>query len=184
MAKKKGRKKAGGLSGAEAQERKRERLEARRAAKAAALERQRRAETRQKIISRLAMLTILGGLIWFFFLRPEPAPESIEGHPIGSFSTSGLQQHTGATVDYPTSPPVSGEHNPTPAECGVHGTPIQNEMQVHSLEHGGVGIQYRPDAVTPADIAALEAIVGNFDSHVFSAPYPDMEPAIAVTSWG
>jgi hypothetical protein len=46
-----------------------------------------------------------------------------------------------------------------------------------------VGLLYTPE-VSEDDIAQIESIVRDFETHVFSAPYPAMETPIAVVSWG
>jgi hypothetical protein len=86
------------------------------------------------------------------------------------------QQHVpqGTIVQYNSNPPTSGRHYPVitgvvPAPTGVHTTPIQNEIQVHNLEHGHIGIQYS-DALASSIRDALEAFTRNHDTFVFMAP--------------
>lgn len=141
----------------------------------------RRKMQRERFIRLVSIFAIVGLVFWFIFLRGQ-APTEINGNAIETMSVTGLNQHTRETVSYETSPPVSGRHAPNTVPCGIHGSPIQNEVQVHMLEHGAVGVQYQPTVET-ADIRRIEAIVQDQDSHVFSAPYPEMETPIAVTSW-
>lgn len=181
MAKKKKRR-AGRGSGAELEQRKRERLEARREAKAAAEAARRRKEQRERLFRRAGLIAALAAVVWFLFLRGG-TPSEIDGHTLEKFSTAGANQHVEGQVDYESTPPVSGAHAAQPAACGTYAEQIPNESQVHTLEHGAVGIQYEPD-LDPATIAEIEAIVRDFDSHVFSGPYPGMETPITVTAWG
>jgi hypothetical protein len=171
--------------GIEAQERRRERLDARRQARAEALAAQAKAERRRRLL-RAALVGLLGAAIgWFVLVQmaPEPTPDAIAGHAIEDFDESGVNEHVGGAVDYESTPPTHGPHAATPAPCGVHSEPIPNESMVHSLEHGAVGLLYEP-TVAVDDIRALEEIVGSHDGRVFSAPYPGMPTPIAVTSWG
>lgn len=179
MAKK--RKKRARPTGEDPQELRQKRLEARRQAKAEALAAQRKRQRRETLVRLVTMLVLAGLVFWFIFLR-DRAPSEINGNAIETMSVRGVGDHTRDTVAYETTPPVSGAHAPTSPPCGKHGAPIEDELQVHMLEHGAVGIQYRPD-VAIEDIRKIEEIVDDFGSYVFSAPYLEMETPIAVTSW-
>jgi hypothetical protein len=169
----------------QAHDRKQERLDARRRAKAEALEARRKAERRRRIVRIGVMSLLAAGAAWLVLVQTQPpaTPDSIRGHTVRKLGESGENEHVSGTVDYESSPPVSGPHASQPAPCGVHSQPIPNENQVHSLEHGAVGIQYQPD-LDADDIAAIERIARRFESGVFSAPYPDMDSPLAVSSWG
>jgi hypothetical protein len=88
----------------------------------------------------------------------------------------------GQTATYNTTPPSSGNHYASPAGVGGYTEPIKNETQVHNLEHGHVMIQYR--GITNAQIDELATLIQKDATKVLFAPYPDMEPALAFTSWG
>lgn len=175
---------SGGAQGVDANERKRERLEARRAAKAEAVARARARQRRETLVRWLIVAGLVAVGVWFFFIRTL-GPDEFNGHPVEEFSLAGVQQHLapGETTTYPTKPPVSGEHAGQPAGCGTYAEQIADEVQVHTLEHGAVGVQYAPD-LDPEQIERIEAIVSDYDTHTFSAPYEGMESPIAVTSWG
>jgi hypothetical protein len=167
----------------EAHERRQARLEARREARARELEARARAARRQRLVRFALLGLVAGAFAWFFLLQTQPeGPTSIGGHAIQRFPETGVNEHVTGTVDYDSSPPTHGPHGAVVA-CGVHGEPIPNENQVHLLEHGAVGIQYQPD-LDPGDVAAIEDIVRDYDSRVFSAPYPEMGSEITLTSWG
>jgi len=55
---------------------------------------------------------------------------------------------------------------------------------VHNLEDGGVVVQYSCPEGCEDLVAQLSAIVSRYDGGVILAPYPDMEPRIALTAWG
>ena len=97
-----------------------------------------------------------------------------------------LHVDLGDVVDYDTSPPNSGPHYGfTTASWGISQNPIQNEVQVHNLEHGDVIVQYN---TTDTDlIDQLEALISgrsNYPSCYIVAPYPFMDRTIALTAWG
>jgi len=168
--------------GIDPNEKRRERLEAKRLAKAEAAEAKRKREARERLIRRVAVLALLGALVYFLFIRPA-APNEINGHPINDFSTAGFNLHTTSPVSYQDSPPVSGEHADRSGPCGVFAEPMANETMVHNLEHGAIGLLYAPDA-DPEDIKTVESIVGDYDHSVFSMPYEgQMEAPIVITAW-
>ena len=168
--------------GVDPNEKRRERLEAKRVAKAQAAEAKRKREARERLIRRVAVLALLGAAVYFLFIRPA-APNEINGNPINDFSTAGANQHTSSPVNYQDSPPVSGEHAPQSGVCGVFAEPVPNETMVHNLEHGAVGLLYAPDA-DPEDIETLESIVGDYDHSVFSMPYEgQLDAPIVIAAW-
>lgn len=79
---------------------------------------------------------------------------------------------------YPTVPPASGPHDPSPMSAGIYGSPPDVYRTIHSLEHGGVIIWYAPGATgkalddllafygqpqSDADIGQAKIIVAPFD---------------------
>ena len=172
-------------SSADAHQRKQERLEARRAERAAALEAQHKAEQRSRYLRYAVIAALVAVAVWFVFLRGG-VPTDIRGNRVQQFSTAGLQVHTSSVdevVEYETTPPVSGRHAGTPAPCGTYATQVDNEAQVHSLEHGAIGIQFSPD-LNPEEIRTIESMVADYENGVFSGPYEGMDSPIVVSSWG
>ncbi len=92
------------------------------------------------------------------------------------------QQHVaiGTIVKYNSNPPTSGSHYPVttgtvPAPTGVHTSPIQNEIQVHNLEHGHIGIQYTAALSTDIRDALVrgDRPAGAKDVPVYPSDTPD-----------
>ena len=168
-------------------DRRRERLDARREAKAKALIQQRRRQKQARIVRTIAIVGALAGIVWFLFLRGG-VPDEIAGNEVNDYdlylseSRAGTL-HRGDPVSTESVPPVSGPHDPGPANCGTYAAQIPDPNMVHTLEHGGVGIAFSPDT-PPEDIAAIETLVQSYDSHVFSEPYERMDSQITVLAWG
>jgi uncharacterized membrane protein YgcG len=184
VAKKKSRKKSR-PPGYDPNEARRQRLEARRKAREEELRRKARAQSREKWIRRGVLILLFVVAIWFVFLRTT-RPNAIAGHDLDLFSETVPQpSHVSGTVNYEMTPPVIGQHSSSVIPCGTYAQTPPNEQFVHALEHGTVGILYNPAEVPAEDIASIEELVREYDSHVLSAPYPNMEQSpIAVTSWG
>jgi hypothetical protein len=89
---------------------------------------------------------------------------------------------------YNSNPPTSGPHYPTLAPYGISDKAIQDEYQVHNLEHGAVLIQYRPgiDASVISDMNKFVSDLRKDQKYckLMLAPYPGLDQAIAITSWG
>jgi hypothetical protein len=104
------------------------------------------------------------------------------GCTLRSFPSEG-RTHTTGPVTYKTKPPTSGPHNPVPAPDGeyANGAPPQ-ERYVHTLEHGRIELQYRPDA-SPAAHAGLKAVFEEDTDRMLLFPNPDMPYEVAATAW-
>jgi hypothetical protein len=91
--------------------------------------------------------------------------------------------HTDAPVSYPQIPPVGGAHNPVWVPCGYYDMPLQNEMGVHSLEHGAIWITYRPD-VPQSDVDRL-ATLAKSQKDILVSPWDSTLPTpVVATAWG
>jgi hypothetical protein len=95
---------------------------------------------------------------------------------------AGVINGTVAAPEYNSVPPTSGTHTPAWAQCGIYRQLIPDAVQVHSLEHGAVIIQYTP-GWDPADIEALESFARDKASHIIVAPYEGLATPIVLTAW-
>ncbi len=91
-------------------------------------------------------------------------------------------EHTEGPVDYPSAPPLGGDHFPVWVNCGFYDQPIPDESAVHSLEHGAVWVTYRPDPGTAVQ-SRLQDLAAT-DGHVLVSPYPELRSPFVITAWG
>lgn len=89
--------------------------------------------------------------------------------------------HTLEPVTYAQNPPVGGNHHPEWLACRVYTAPVRNENAVHALEHGAIWIAYDP-GLDEGDIDDLEGFGRRRE--VIVSPYPGMDSAVSVSSWG
>jgi hypothetical protein len=103
---------------------------------------------------------------------------------------SGVGQHLsqGQTTVYPSYPPTSGIHAPSPTNWGVHTEPVPDEVAVHNLEHGGVVVSH--NNISADDLAKLTALLTTYPKDQYNSvkllirPY-DKVPAgtFTLTAW-
>jgi hypothetical protein len=98
----------------------------------------------------------------------------------------GHEDRTFTAADYKTNPPTSGTHFPSAAQDGIYeaGNPPALGESTHSLEHGRINVQYKPDT-DPKVVDQLEAFVaenGGYHMLLFENT-TEMEPQIAATAW-
>ncbi|HLS76578.1 MAG TPA: DUF3105 domain-containing protein [Nocardia sp.] len=110
----------------------------------------------------------------------------IEGIVTVDYSkTTGKHVKPTERVGYDRTPPFGGSHDSEWADCTgtVYSKPMRNENAVHSLEHGAVWIAYNPDKV---DNAAVDTLKGKVEgkAYTFMSPYPDLDAAVSLQSWG
>jgi uncharacterized protein DUF3105 len=174
----------------------------REATKAARFEAEQRAQKQRRMrflyvgIGAAAFVALIVGIVLFSGTKPvnvaalNNAAKSAGCGSIQTFPNQG-QTHVaqGTIVQYNSNPPTSGSHyqvvaGVVPAPTGVHTAPIQNEIQVHNLEHGHIGIQYAA-ALPTTVVNALETFARNHDTYVFMAPRPDLPAGVqlAFSRW-
>lgn len=93
-------------------------------------------------------------------------------------------KHQEGVIDYPQSPPVGGNHNPTWVACDQksYDSPVQTEKAVHAMEHGAVWITYA-STLEKAKIDTLKEKVKS-SAATFLTPYPEQKAPIMLSAWG
>ena len=72
---------------------------------------------------------------------------------------------------------------PAPARWGVYDTPLPDEVLIHNLEHGGIGLHYDcPDGCDEL-VQQLEDFLPRNKSQFILSPYSGMETRLAITAW-
>jgi hypothetical protein len=94
------------------------------------------------------------------------------------------RNHVTKDVQYPTEPPVGGDHNQVWTNCNgdVYTKAINNVNAVHSLEHGAVWVTYNAKA-DKADVDALAAKVKK-TPYTLMSPVEGQQDPIMLSAWG
>ena len=92
-------------------------------------------------------------------------------------------QHKEGPLPYEQVPPVGGAHNPRWLACDVYAAPVPAEFAVHSMEHGGIWVTYRPD-VPPAEVQKLAALRALDPEYVLVSPFEGLPAPVVASSWG
>jgi len=152
------------------------------------------------VIAFLLIASLFAGSLPFDFSGDSSPPVDQQGESIGikqegvKGGVEGLHFEPGEVLptDYTSQPATSGYHysginldipeKQSPVAWRVYNTPISDEVLVHNLEHGGVGVHYNCPEGCPELIQSLVEIVGTRQK-VLVSPYSDMENKIALTAW-
>jgi hypothetical protein len=79
-------------------------------------------------------------------------------------------------------PPVGGDHDPVPQNCGIYTQPVATANAVHSMEHGAVWITYLPD-ISAAQLDALTGLATD-EPYALLSPFPDQASPVVLSAWG
>lgn len=110
--------------------------------------------------------------------KPQPLPENPpEGVKLYPATSTEIKR---GDIDYDRDPPTNGPHSPIWQNCGFYTEPIENEIAVHSMDHGVVWISYRPNL--PEDQIDELRSYANEDYTIIS-PYPDLPAPVVATAW-
>ena len=137
-------------------------------------------ERRSRIVlitSVATVILLIAGIVGFTVWRDVSNRPSLDA--VQTFEVT--RDHTTEAVTYAQSPPVGGDHNPSWLNCGVYDEPVQDELAVHSLEHGAVWVTYRPDL--PADqVQALDDALP--DTYIVLSPREGLPSPVVASAWG
>jgi hypothetical protein len=162
-----------------------ERIAAARAAEARANRRRRLISTSAAVI---AVVLVIGGMVYIGMNHKKKS--GLFTGDIAGVQTFAVpsRNHTTATVNYPQTPPVGGDHDPHWLTCGVYDQPVRSENAVHDLEHGAVWITYRPDLpasqVDKIKALALSEPATLGSRYVTVSPYPGLPSPVVASAWG
>ena len=93
--------------------------------------------------------------------------------------------HTEEPIDWGTTPPVGGPHDPCWGDWDVYASALDPRHWVHNLEHGGIVYLYDcPDGCAD-DVATLTALhAANPAGTVLVTPYEGLGSRFAAVAWG
>jgi hypothetical protein len=146
--------------------------------------RARRKDQRQRRTLKVIALTggaliVIAALIVWGIVRAANWP----GEAVPDMGNLHIEAGTESPVAYNSTPPTSGPHYGNLARWGVHTEPLPDELVVHNLEDGGVGIWYDCPDGCPELVSQLESVAERYHEGVLLAPYPGMGTRIALTAW-
>ena len=152
---------------------------------------------RRKRFIRIGLFTVVGVVAFFLIISlfAGSLPISIGG---GAPSGPGIQMrdqgddHVAPGQDHPlynSVPATSGWHYAqplAPARWGVHNDVLEDEVLLHNLEHGGIGVNYDCPEGCDELVAELTKVVERAvdrGGKVIMSPYSGLESKIALTAW-
>jgi len=126
-------------------------------------------------------------------VNPNDTQYDVAGQTIGTHQQDLGNEHvpSGQRVTYPSLPPTSGQHWPSPqapAPWGIKTAVLPFEVTTHNLEHGGIVILYSSDLVS-GDVEILRGLVRQLSASGFPKivlePWPDMpkDSKVILTAW-
>ena len=174
---------------------KRERKEEARQRRLEELKRRQRKARMRKVWTVVVIAAAVGGLIAIIAVAKSGSNKKTADlnavaatggcEPLESFSEEGHDHvEPGTIVQYKTTPPTSGNHygKGAPAATGIHTEPVQNEVEVHNLEHGHIVVQYQP-TLDPDRLKELEDFTRSDAQWILLAPNPNIPDPIDFTAW-
>lgn len=141
------------------------------------------AERRRNRIKATILASIALGIVALFVSWGVIRAGNQPGRAVEDMGNQHIAEGTQSPVTYNSTPPTSGPHYETIARWGIYNEPLPDELMVHNLEDGGVGIWYDcPDGCSDL-VNQLSSIAQRYQDGVLMAPYPGMDTRIALTAW-
>jgi hypothetical protein len=153
------------------------------------IEQHRRQQRQKRLVWGVGSAAVAAIAIALVVLLVRP-PAAFQGHQV---PIEGNRDHvpTGTALQNRNRPPSSGNHYDSTSGYGVFERDVPVGNWLHTLEHGGVVLLYRPDLCDQACIAQLREVYNSApNSALFNQrklavlPYQDMDHKIAVVGWG
>ena len=146
-------------------------------------ESERAARQRQKRLKTVAWASAVTALVALVVVWAVIRAANQPGQVVPDQGNLHIEPGQTSPIAYNSVPPTSGAHYESIANWGIHTELIPNELQVHNLEDGGVGVWYDCPDGCPELVSQLEAVVRGYDEGVLLAPYPGLDSRIALTAW-
>ncbi|MBI4407449.1 MAG: DUF3105 domain-containing protein [Candidatus Kerfeldbacteria bacterium] len=90
-----------------------------------------------------------------------------------------------AHPEYNSNPPTSGWHSSDwEKDWGIQVDYVEEQYQIHNLEHGGIIVHYQPDKIT--NLSELESLFTELQSKnkkMLLMPNPKLDTTYALTAW-
>lgn len=154
------------------------------------IQKRKKKQQRRKFTATLWIVGIVGAIALVIFLLQQQ-DAALAGDRVEQLAAEHMPA---CTPRYNTTPPTSGCHQPNwERRWDIHDTPVAPDLQVHNLEHGGIMVQYRQEAIPGVSndyIEDLRRFIEELKASspryckVIMAPYPGLDQAIALTAWG
>jgi len=143
----------------------------------------RAAQRRQRTVRAIALVSVAVALIAALVAWGVVSAANRPGEPVPDMGNLHIEEGVKSPVAYNSTPPTSGPHYGSLARWGIHTEPIPDELLVHNLEDGGVGIWYDCPDGCPELVSQLESVAERYHEGVLLAPYPGLDTQIALTAW-
>lgn len=140
-------------------------------------------QRRRRTIRAIALVSVAVAVIAALLVWSVVSAANRPGDPVPDMGNLHIEEGNQSPVAYNSTPPTSGPHYGSLARWGIHTEPIPDELMVHNLEDGGVGIWYDCPDGCPELVSQLESVAERYHEGVLLAPYPGLDTRIALTAW-